>query len=111
MLQIFFFWQFVEYGTEGSILVLQTCLDHLNLLGTDSRNPQLEFVIASVFKCIMDKPYFSTVISRSLRDTEISEKLLESLSNVLSLSVPERIAVGLALSDADNLETLMCGKW
>ncbi|KAL5862252.1 hypothetical protein ACOSQ3_003532 [Xanthoceras sorbifolium] len=102
--------QFIEYGTEGSILVLQTCLDHLNLHGTDSKNPQLESVIASVFKYIMDKPNFGTVFSHSLRVTEISEKILEYLSNVLHLSVPERIGIGLALSDSDNLETVMCGK-
>ncbi|KAK2650679.1 hypothetical protein Ddye_018168 [Dipteronia dyeriana] len=102
--------QFIECGTEGSILVLQTCLGHLNLHETDLKNPQLESVVASVFKYIMDKPNFSTVFSHSLRSTEISEKLLDYLSNVLQLSVPERIGIALALLDSDNLETVVCGK-
>lgn len=91
-------------------MMLQTCLDHLNLHGTDSKNPQLESVVASVCKYLMDKPNFSTVFSQSLGFTEINEQLLENLSNVLNLSLSERIGIGLALSDSENLEATMCGK-
>lgn len=90
--------------------MLQTCLDHLNLRGSDTKNPQLESVVASVFKYMMDKSNFSTVFSQSLRNNEINEQLLENLSNVLCLSVPERIAIGLALSDSEYLDAIMCGK-
>ncbi|KAJ4727200.1 putative Ccr4-not transcription complex [Melia azedarach] len=102
--------QFTEHGIEESIMMLQTCLDHLNLHGTDSKNPQLESVVASVCKYLMDKPNFSTVFSQSLGFTEINEQLLENLSNVLNLSLSERIGIGLALSDSENLEATMCGK-
>lgn len=110
---MFFFpstWQFIEYGIGECIITLQTCLDHLNLHETDSRNPQLESIVASVFKYIMDKPNFGTVISESLRSTKINEQLLENLSNVLHLSVPERIGIGFALSDSENLDVILCGK-
>ncbi|CAL5401263.1 unnamed protein product [Camellia sinensis] len=33
---------YVGYGTEGSILILQTCLDHLNIHGKHLKNTQLE---------------------------------------------------------------------
>ncbi|KAH9788463.1 transcription regulator [Citrus sinensis] len=102
--------QFIEYGIEGSTMMLQTCMDHLNLHGTGLKNPQLESVVASVFKYIMDKPNFSTVFSQSVKITEINEQLLENLSDVLNLSLPERIGIGLALSDSENLDALMCGK-
>ncbi|XP_044493750.1 CCR4-NOT transcription complex subunit 1-like [Mangifera indica] len=102
--------QFIEYGIGECIITLQTCLDHLNLHETDSRNPQLESIVASVFKYIMDKPNFGTVISESLRSTKINEQLLENLSNVLHLSVPERIGIGFALSDSENLDVILCGK-
>lgn len=90
--------------------MLQTCMDHLNLHGTGLKNPQLESVVASVFKYIMDKPNFSTVFSQSVKITEINEQLLENLSDVLNLSLPERIGIGLALSDSENLDALMCGE-
>lgn len=90
--------------------MLQTCLGHLNLHGTDSRNPQLESIVASVLKYIMDKPNFGTVFCESLRSTEINEQLLENLSNVLHLSVSERIGIGFAMSDSENLDVVMCGK-
>jgi len=98
------FWQFVEYGVEGSIMLLQTCMDQLNFFGTDSKNMQLESVVASIFRYLLDKPNFSTVFFESLRNTEINEGTLENFSDALHLSVSEKIAIGLALSDSENLE-------
>lgn len=71
---------------------------------------QIGPVIASVFRYIVDKPNFSTVFCQSLRNKEISEDFLENLSNVLQLSESEKIGIGLALSDSENLETRTCGK-
>ncbi|KAB1225230.1 CCR4-NOT transcription complex subunit 1 [Morella rubra] len=102
--------QFVGYGIEGSIMLLQTCVDHLNICSPDSKNMQLESVVAQCFKYLLEKPNFSTVFLESLRNTEIKEGTLVNLSNALNLSVSEKIGIGLALSDSENLETKMCGK-
>lgn len=105
------FWQFVEYGVEGSIMLLQACIDHLNSYGTDSKNMQLESVVASIFRYLLDQPNFSTVFFESLRNAEINEGTLENFSDALHLSVSEKIAIGLALSDSENLEARMSGKF
>ncbi|XP_027108902.2 uncharacterized protein [Coffea arabica] len=101
--------QFIAYGVEGSILLLQTCLDHLNIHGKDFKNVQFEPVFGSVFRYILDKPNFSTVFFQSVKNT-INEEFLESLCNALHLSASERIAVGLALSDSENLDIRLYGK-
>ncbi|KAF4401859.1 hypothetical protein G4B88_013146 [Cannabis sativa] len=102
--------QFVEYETEGRILLLQTCLDHLNRYRTDAKNATLEIVVAAIFKCLLDRPNFSTVFCESLRNSEISEAILENFSNALHLSASEKICIGLALSDSENSDTRICGK-
>ncbi|XP_040995071.1 CCR4-NOT transcription complex subunit 1-like isoform X1 [Juglans microcarpa x Juglans regia] len=102
--------QFVEYGIEGSIILLQTCIDHLSFYITDSKNMWLDSVVASIFKYLLDKPNFSTVFFESLRDTDINEGTIENFSNALHLSVSEKIGFGLALSDSENLDTRISGK-
>ncbi|XWS35646.1 hypothetical protein CRYUN_Cryun20dG0014500 [Craigia yunnanensis] len=102
--------QFIEYGIEGSILVLQTCLDCLNSHKTDTKNLQSEQVLASIFRHAMDKPNFCTVFCQSLRNMDISEDFLDNLSKAMRLSVSEKIGIGLALSDSENADTRMCGK-
>lgn len=102
-------WQLVEYGVEGSIMLLQTCIDHLKFYNTDSKDVQLELAVASIFKFLLGKPNFSTVFCESLRNTEINEGTLENFSNVLHLSVSEKIGIGLALSDSENLDNRNCG--
>jgi CCR4-NOT transcription complex subunit 1 len=97
--------QFMEYELEGSILTLQTCLDYLK---TDLKNMHLEPVLASVFKFVLDKPNFATVFCQSLKSTEIT--FLEKLSNLLKLSVAEKIGTGLALSESENADTSMFGE-
>ncbi|CAI9769351.1 unnamed protein product [Fraxinus pennsylvanica] len=101
--------QYAAYGMEGSILVLQTCLDHLNIYG-NLKNMQLHPVYASIFKHMLDKPNFSTVFCGSLRTAAVNEEFLQNLSDALHLSVYEKMGVGLALSDAENLDIRMCGK-
>ncbi|KAM7274567.1 hypothetical protein ACFE04_016433 [Oxalis oulophora] len=102
--------QFVEYGVEGSILVLRSCLDHLISHRNDSSNMHLELVLASIFKHIMDKPNFTTVFCQSLGSAQISEDFFQNVSNALNLSVSEKIVISLALTDSENSDTRLCGK-
>uniref|UniRef100_A0A2P2MSE8 CCR4-NOT transcription complex subunit 1 n=2 Tax=Rhizophora mucronata TaxID=61149 RepID=A0A2P2MSE8_RHIMU len=102
--------QFIDYGIEGSILALQACLELLLAPKTDPKNVQVEPVLLSTFRFILSKPNFSTVFSLSLRNAEINKEFLGNLSDVLQLSVPEKIGIGLSLSDSENPETRMHAK-
>ncbi|CAI9101327.1 OLC1v1038621C1 [Oldenlandia corymbosa var. corymbosa] len=101
--------QFTKYGVEGNILILQACLDHLNVYERDLKNGQLDPVFRLVFIYFLDKPNFSTVFCESLK-SKFNEDVLNNLSNALSLTACERIATGLALSDSENIDIRMCGK-
>nr|GMD65106.1 CCR4-NOT transcription complex subunit 1 isoform X2 [Ipomoea batatas] len=101
--------QCAAYGTEGSILVLGICFDHLNIYGKDLKNLQLEPVFASIFKYLLDKPNFSTVFFKSVRDAAICEEFLENLCTALQLTVYEKIGVGIALSYVEDVDIEMCG--
>lgn len=102
------FWQFVDYGIEGSVLLLETCLDYLSR--AELKNTQVEAIFASLFKYIFDRPNFCTIFCQSLRSTAISERFLENLSNTLHFSACEKIGIGLALLDSEHLEFRTCGK-
>ncbi|KAK4267898.1 hypothetical protein QN277_024622 [Acacia crassicarpa] len=102
--------QFTEHGTGGSILLLQTCLDHLNFDRNDPKDMPQVPVLAAVTKYLLGKPNFSTVFSESLKTIEISESFLEKFSSGLQLSLLEKITIGLALSDSDNVDARLCGK-
>lgn len=93
-----------------SILVLQSCLDYLNIYVKDLKNVQLEPMFASIFRYILEKPNFTTVFCESLRSTAVSGDFLENLCNALQLSVSEKFGIGFALSDSENLDIRMCGK-
>ena len=101
--------QFTEYGLEESILILQSCLDHINAYGTEVKNAHLLPAIQSLFRFIVDKPNFSTVFCQSLRNTAVRDGFLDDLSNALCLSLPEKIAVGLALSESDSSDIRLSG--
>ncbi|XP_054784760.1 uncharacterized protein LOC129291440 isoform X2 [Prosopis cineraria] len=102
--------QIIEYGTDGSILLLKTCLDHLNYVRNDLKDMPQVSILAAVIKYLLDKPNFSTVFSESLKTIEISESFLEKFSSGLQLSLLEKITIGLALSDSENVDTRLCGK-
>ncbi|KAB5557163.1 hypothetical protein DKX38_008072 [Salix brachista] len=70
---------------------------------------QLEPILVSVFKFILDKPNSTVVFFQSFKSLEISVNFLEKLSNLSKLSMVEKIGVGLALSDAKKTYTLMFG--
>ncbi|KAJ6352781.1 hypothetical protein OIU76_001907 [Salix suchowensis] len=71
---------------------------------------QLEPILVSVFKFILDKPNSTAVFFQSLKSLEISVNFLEKLSNLPKLSMVEKVGVGLALSDAKNTYTWMFGE-
>ncbi|KAK4839920.1 hypothetical protein QYF36_025957 [Acer negundo] len=97
--------QFVEYGSEGSILLLRTCLDHMNFDKGEVHKMQLRpDLLAAILRYLLDRPNFSTVFCESLRGIVINEKFLGDFCDALHLSVFEKIALGLALADAENLE-------
>ncbi|KAF8379221.1 hypothetical protein HHK36_028651 [Tetracentron sinense] len=105
------FGQFVEYGNEGSILLLQTCLDHMNFHGGDIQSMQLKpDFLAALFRYFLGRPNFSTVFCEALRTTVINEGFLGDLCNALHLSVSEKIGIGLALSDSEDLDIRMTGQ-
>ncbi|KAL7238559.1 hypothetical protein ACSBR2_004616 [Camellia fascicularis] len=74
------------------------------------QNTQLEPIFGSIIKFTLDKPNFNTVLCESLISVEINEYFLENLANALHLSTPEKIGIGLALSDSENPDIRMCGK-
>ncbi|KAL1818639.1 hypothetical protein ACET3Z_013508 [Daucus carota] len=102
--------EFIEYGTQESILVLQTCFDQLAMHAKEYKNMQLEPIFVSVFRNILNRPNFSTLLCQSLRSVSVNEEFLESLCKALQLAAPERIVIGLALSESENLDVRMCGK-
>lgn len=103
--------QFAELGVDGSILLLQACLDQMNFPWKDHNDVQVEPVIGLIFRYLLGKPNFATVFCQSLKDAEITEGLLQIVSNALRLSLPEKVALGLVLSDSENYEIKMCGEW
>ncbi|XP_057455962.1 uncharacterized protein LOC130747140 isoform X2 [Lotus japonicus] len=102
--------QFTEFGTVGCILLLRTCLDHFNYVRRDMNDMQNEPILGAVIKHLLDKPNFSTVLSESVKNVEINESFLQSFCNGLQLSLLEKIAISLALSDSENPDARLCGK-
>ncbi|KAI3711268.1 hypothetical protein L2E82_41237 [Cichorium intybus] len=102
--------QYVDYGLEGSILLLETCLDHFNVYEKDLRSTHLEPVVASLFRKLLEKPQFSTVFQVSVRPTAITEEFLDNLSIALQLSSHEKLGFGLALTDSENNDIRIAGR-
>ncbi|XP_074263170.1 uncharacterized protein LOC141585978 isoform X2 [Silene latifolia] len=101
--------QFSDYGLEGSILTLQSCLDYINIYENEVKNDHLHPAFASLFRFILGKPNFSSILCQSLRHVAIREGFLDDLSNLFCLSLSEKIAVGLALSESENSEARLVG--
>ena len=72
---------------------------------------QHEPILGAVIKHLLGKLNFSTVFSESMRNIEINESFLESFCNRLQLSLLEKIVIGLALSDSENPDARLCGKY
>lgn len=72
---------------------------------------QHEPILGAVIKYLMDKENFTTVFSESMKNVEVNESFLDSFCNGLKLSLLEKIAVSLALSDSENHDARLCGKY
>ncbi|XP_058104448.1 uncharacterized protein LOC131248268 isoform X3 [Magnolia sinica] len=100
--------QFVEYGNEGSIVLLQACLDQVKFQSEDFQSKL--YLLSAIFRYFLGRPNFATVFCEALRSKVMSEGFLEGLSKQLHLSTPEKIAVGLALSDSGNMDFRIRGQ-
>ncbi|KAL9234369.1 hypothetical protein vseg_009249 [Gypsophila vaccaria] len=101
--------QISDHGLEGSILTLQSCLEHANIYGNEVKNDHLHPAVASLFRYILGKPNFSSVLCQSLSHVAIQDGFLDEISNVFNLSLSEKIAVGLALSESDDSAVRLVG--
>ncbi|KAI3844272.1 hypothetical protein MKW92_023019 [Papaver armeniacum] len=104
----------VDYGSEGSILLLSTCLDHMNFYGGEDSTSSINLkpqLLSAIFRYQLDKPNFSTVLCQALRNVTVPhEFLLRDVLNELKFSVSEKIAFGLALSDSEELDIRSIGQ-
>ncbi|BBN05282.1 CCR4-NOT transcription complex subunit 1 [Marchantia polymorpha subsp. ruderalis] len=95
-----------EYGIDASVLVLRMCLEQVNKREGEVQNLQLKLeLLASVIKELVHQPNFATIFCEAVRQiVSISEDFLDYLSKALKLTIPEQIALGLALSNAEDLK-------
>lgn len=85
--------------------MLQTCLDELSLTGGEVEDSQAKReIISSVFKYLLEKPNFCTVFCEALRGSSIGDGFLGDFLKTLNLSTAEKIGVGLALSESENVD-------
>ncbi|KAM0926261.1 hypothetical protein ACQ4PT_003393 [Festuca glaucescens] len=95
--------QLVDCGIDGCLLLLQVCFDEVMLSAREVDNFQLKHgLLSAIFRYCLNKTYFSTCFCEALLPISDTDGLLETLSNVLELSVAEKVGIGLALSDSDN---------
>ncbi|KAF9613130.1 hypothetical protein IFM89_005609 [Coptis chinensis] len=105
------FFQIADYGSKGSILLLQTFLDHLYFHGGDVQNKELKLdCLCTIFRYLLNRPNFSTVLCESLRDRNTTQEFIGALSKDLCLDVLEKIAVFIALSDSEDPGMKTAGK-
>ncbi|KAL8129102.1 hypothetical protein V2J09_018257 [Rumex salicifolius] len=97
-------------GSEENVLVLRACFDHIDVYGRDLKHIHSNSAIASFIKYLLAKPNFSTVFCEAVRSEAIEDGFLDNLSDAFCLSVSEKIAVGLALSNCENPVTGNFGK-
>ncbi|KAF6141661.1 hypothetical protein GIB67_001213 [Kingdonia uniflora] len=103
--------QFANYGSDGSIIILRTCLDHTSFRGADTETIQLKpDFLTAIFRYLLNRPNFSTVLCEALKSTNISDGFPGDLCKELHLSVYEKIGVGLALSDSEDLNIRTIGQ-
>ncbi|PWZ58289.1 CCR4-NOT transcription complex subunit 1 [Zea mays] len=106
--------QLVDSGLDGCILVLRVCLNQVLLNAGEVKNLQLQLqqrLLSDVFRYCLRKTCFTTSFCEVLTTIALTDDFLESLSNLLELSVAEKIGVGLALSDSENSEIKQKGQW
>ncbi|KAL5217094.1 hypothetical protein ABZP36_017778 [Zizania latifolia] len=95
--------QLVDSGLDGCILLLQFCLDQVLLTSQELEKSHFRHdLLSAIFRYCMDKTCFSTCFCEALRPIAATDGLLKTLSNVLELSAPEKVGIGLAFSDFEN---------
>ncbi|KAG0558987.1 hypothetical protein KC19_10G070300 [Ceratodon purpureus] len=90
-------------GPDGSIILLRNCLEQVNLAEND-QNLQVKFdLLTLVIRNLIHQPNLGTILCEALRFLpSVSEEFLANLCRALKLSLPEQIALGLALADAED---------
>lgn len=84
---------------------MQQCLGTLTDLNDASkvlRSSQESLVASSVFKYLLNKENLSTILSLGIGSTSVDLEFLECLSNTFSLSISEKLIVGLVLTESEN---------
>ncbi|XP_020095725.1 CCR4-NOT transcription complex subunit 1 isoform X2 [Ananas comosus] len=103
--------QFADYGNDGNILLLQICLDQLELNGGEIHNSQIKWdLLSAIFRNLLERPNFTTGFCEALNAESMTDGFLEGLSKAFKLSMPERIGIGLALFDSENSSSRMRGQ-
>jgi len=91
--------------------VLRVCLNQVLLNAGEVKNLQLQQkLLSDVFRYCLHKTCFATSFCEVLTTIALTDDFLESLSNLLELSVAEKVGVGLALSDSEDSELKQKGR-
>lgn len=95
--------QLINDGPDDSIILLRTCLEQVNLAEDDQNlEVKLDF-LALVIKNLIYQPNVGTVLCEALRILPfVSDDFLPNLSRALRLSLPEQIALAVALTEAED---------
>uniref|UniRef100_A0A7I4E1I6 CCR4-Not complex component Not1 C-terminal domain-containing protein n=1 Tax=Physcomitrium patens TaxID=3218 RepID=A0A7I4E1I6_PHYPA len=101
---------FLKRGLPGSrqikfsYILLRNCLEQVNLAEND-QNLQVKLdLLALVLRNLIHQPNSGTVLCEALRNLPcVSEEFFANLCRALKLSLPEQIALGIALADAEDI--------
>ncbi|XP_024374833.1 uncharacterized protein [Physcomitrium patens] len=96
-------YELISYGPDGSIILLRSCLEQVNLAEND-QNLQVKLdLLAIVIRDLIRQPNLGTVLCEALQNLpSVSEEFLANLCRALDLSLSEQLALGLALADAED---------
>lgn len=108
---------FLKRGLPGSrqikfsYILLRNCLEQVNLAEND-QNLQVKLdLLALVLRNLIHQPNSGTVLCEALRNLPcVSEEFFANLCRALKLSLPEQIALGIALADAEDISQRQQGK-
>lgn len=104
--------QLISYGPDGSIILLRNCLEQVNL-AEDDQNLQVKFdLLTLVIRNLIHQPNLGSILCEALRIlTSVNEEFLANLCRALKLTLSEQVALGLALTDAEDFSLRQQGDW
>uniref|UniRef100_A0A0D9XMB8 CCR4-Not complex component Not1 C-terminal domain-containing protein n=1 Tax=Leersia perrieri TaxID=77586 RepID=A0A0D9XMB8_9ORYZ len=103
--------QLADCSPDGCMLLLRVCLDEVMVNVNVAKSFQSKHdLLRIVFKYCLGKPYFGTSFCEALKTVQFNDLFLETFSNELGLSAGERVIIGLALSDSENLGLILQGQ-